>query len=126
MVPMDSRQGSFPLMIKRLHIVIRGAVQGVGFRPFIYQLAHEMSLTGWVLNGMQGVVIEVEGEKDVLDRFLIRVGNEKPPRSFIQSCEYSYLDPLGYSEFEIRRSEEVGEVTTIVLPDIATCPECLK
>ena len=84
-------------MIKRIHIVIRGAVQGVGFRPFIYRLAQEMSLTGWVLNATQGVFIEADGEKSLLDRFLIRVGNEKPPRSFIQSCEFTYLDPAGYS-----------------------------
>jgi hydrogenase maturation protein HypF len=113
-------------MTKRLHIVIRGAVQGVGFRPFIYRLATEMLLTGWVLNSTRGVFIEVEGDKEILDRFLLRVQEEKPPRSFIQSCESSFFDPVGYTSFEIRHSDDKGDIVTIVLPDIATCPECLQ
>lgn len=112
-------------MMKRLHIVIRGAVQGVGFRPFIFRLATEMKLSGWVLNSTQGVFIEVEGEKDTLDSFLLRIEKEKPPRSFIQSFEFSFLDPIGFTAFEIRHSDNVGEISAFVLPDIATCPDCL-
>jgi hydrogenase maturation protein HypF len=111
---------------KRLHITIRGAVQGVGFRPFVYRLATGMSLPGWVVNSSQGVFIEVEGEKQVLDAFLLRIEKEKPDRSFIQSLEFSVLDPIGYAEFEIRRSDGGGEKTALILPDIATCPDCLS
>lgn len=112
-------------MTQRLHICIRGAVQGVGFRPFVYRLATEMGLPGWVLNSLQGVFIEVEGDKTLLDAFLLRIEKEKPPRSSIQSLESSFLDPVGFTEFVIRQSDDVGEITALVLPDIATCPDCL-
>jgi hydrogenase maturation protein HypF len=109
----------------RLRARIQGAVQGVGFRPFVFRLASEMQLPGWVSNTSQGVVIEVEGGKSTLDRFILRVEREKPPRSFIQSFEYSFLDVAGYRAFEIRESDDTGNKTVLVLPDIATCPECL-
>jgi hydrogenase maturation protein HypF len=110
----------------RLAVILRGAVQGVGFRPFVYKLAAEMQITGWVSNTSMGVCIEAEGAKDVLDRFLLRLQNEIPPRAFIQSLEFSFLDPAGFDNFEIRESDSTGAKTTIILPDIATCPECLK
>jgi hydrogenase maturation protein HypF len=113
------------ITIQRLRVVIRGAVQGVGFRPFVYRLATEMALPGWVINSSQGVFIEVEGASAQLDEFLRRVEHEKPPRSFIQSLESSFLDPLGFTGFEIRHSEETGVKTALVLPDMATCPDCL-
>ena len=110
----------------RLRIVARGAVQGVGFRPFVFRLATELSLSGWVSNSSQGVFIEVEGGKGPLDSFLARLSAERPPRSFIQSLEASWLDPVGYNGFEIRPSETSGPTTALVLPDIATCPDCLR
>jgi len=113
-------------MTKRLHITIRGAVQGVGFRPFVYRLATGMNLPGWVLNSSQGVFIEVEGGKQALDAFLLRIEKEKPDRSFIQSLEFSILDPIGYTDFEIRHSDGAGEKSALILPDIATCPDCLR
>ena len=63
---------------KRLRIAIKGAVQGVGFRPFIYQLASKLNLAGWVINNAAGVLIEVEGPKEKLDKFLISIEKEKP------------------------------------------------
>jgi hydrogenase maturation protein HypF len=108
-----------------MHIAIRGAVQGVGFRPFVYRLASEMKLPGWVLNSPQGVFIEIEGQKEDLDAFLFRLQEEKPAPAFIQSLEFSLLDPLHYSGFEIRSSEITGSKTALILPDIATCPQCL-
>ena len=110
----------------RLRIIIRGAVQGVGFRPFIYRLATEAGLNGWVNNSAQGVFIEVEGPRPALEHFLLRLEAEKPPRSFIQSLEPSWLDPAGYAGFEIRPSDPGGAKTALVLPDIATCPDCLR
>ena len=110
----------------RLKIVIHGAVQGAGFRPFVYRLATEMKLQGWISNSAQGVFIEVEGTKEVLDRFLLRLQKEIPPRAFIQSLEFSFLDPIGFEKFEIRESDATGAKTSIILPDIATCPDCLK
>lgn len=110
----------------RLKITIHGAVQGVGFRPFVYRLATELKLRGWVLNSAQGVFIEAEGPKAQLEEFLARLTRDKPPRAFIQSLESSWLDPVGYTEFEIRHSDESGQKTALILPDIATCPDCLR
>ncbi len=110
----------------RLKVIIHGAVQGVGFRPFIYRLSTELGLQGWVLNSSQGVFIEVEGERPVLEEFLLRIEREKPPRAIIHSLEFSFLDPVGYPDFVIRHSEEAGEKTVLILPDIATCPECRR
>ena len=109
----------------RLRIVVRGGVQGVGFRPFIYRLATSMGLRGWVLNSAQGVFIEVEGPGERLREFLLRVERDKPAVSFIQSLEATSLDAVGFTGFEIRESAE-GEKTAIVLPDLATCPDCLR
>jgi len=112
--------------LARLKMTIRGAVQGVGFRPFIYRLAAELELNGWVNNTGRGVFIEVEGGRDKLDQFLLRVEREKPAISFIQSLESSFADPVGYPGFEIRKSDGAEEKTALVMPDIATCPECLR
>jgi len=84
---------------ERLHVVIRGAVQGVGFRPFVYRLATEMALPGWVSNSSQGVFVEVEGTPEALRTFLLRLEKERPPRSSIQSLESSFLAPLGLKTF---------------------------
>ncbi len=111
---------------KRLRVVIRGAVQGVGFRPFIYKLATSLQLDGWIINSSQGVFLEIEGAQDTLQTFLLKIDTEKPPHAFIQSLESSFLDVAGYQGFEIRKSENTGEKTVLVLPDIATCPECLS
>jgi hydrogenase maturation protein HypF len=109
----------------RLRITVRGAVQGVGFRPFVYRLAKEAGLKGWFTNSPQGVFIEVEGPPTALESFLLRLEAERPPRSSIHSLEASWLDPVGYAGFEIRASDTGGARTALVLPDIATCPDCL-
>jgi hydrogenase maturation protein HypF len=96
----------------------------VGFRPFIYRLAKELCLNGWVNNSSQGVFIEVEGEKRRLQEFLLRIETDKPPRSSIQSLESVYLDPIGYKRFEIKPSVGLGKKVALVLPDIATCSDC--
>ncbi|HEX8927028.1 MAG TPA: carbamoyltransferase HypF, partial [Terriglobales bacterium] len=111
--------------VQRLRMVVRGAVQGVGFRPFIYRLATELKLLGWVNNSTQGVFIEVEGPRAALDEFLLRVPREKPAIAFVQSMESSFADPVGYSSFDIRESTS-GEKTALVMPDVATCPDCLN
>jgi len=110
----------------RLRVVVRGAVQGVGFRPFVYRLAADLGLCGWVSNTAQGVFVEVEGGRARLESFLLRLGRELPPRSFVQSLEPTFLDPAGYEGFEIHESDGGGEKTALVLPDVATCPDCLR
>jgi hydrogenase maturation protein HypF len=110
---------------RRLRLSIQGAVQGVGFRPFVYRLATELDLTGWVVNDTTGVFIEVEGPSAVLAHFLARLPAELPPRAFVHSLESEWLEPAGYDRFEIRHSHNLGAKTALVLPDLATCPDCL-
>lgn len=113
-------------IISRIRVKLRGRVQGVGFRPFIYNLATGLNLRGWVSNTGQGVTIEAEGPLANLDAFLSRIETEKPPLAHIQGWEHSYLDPVGYARFEIRESRDKESKSFWVLPDIATCPDCLK
>jgi hydrogenase maturation protein HypF len=110
----------------RLAIEIRGAVQGVGFRPFVYRLARELGLAGWVLNDIRGVFLEVEGPAAALETFRSRLRGEAPPRARVQEVRETWLAHLGYTAFEIRASASGGEKTALVLPDIATCAECLE
>ena len=114
------------MTIERAKIIVRGAVQGVGFRPSVFRLAEDLRLCGFVLNSAHGVVIEVEGERPLLDTFLRRLGTESPQQSVIQSMETSFLEPEGYAAFEIRPSDESGAKTTLIHPDMATCGECLN
>ncbi len=110
---------------KRIRIKITGAVQGVGFRPFVWRLATELNVLGWVSNGTSGVEIEAEGYVSNLLDFTRRLTDEAPPLAKIESKEYSFLDDLIlFNNFEIRESDDCGEKTVLVLPDMATCPEC--
>ena len=113
------------VVVPRLRVVLRGAVQGVGFRPHVFRLAQALDLKGWVQNSAAGVVVEVEAPGNVLEEFLRRLVEQKPAISFIQSLETAYLDPVGFDSFEIRESRG-GEKTALILPDIATCPECRR
>lgn len=111
---------------ERVKIVVRGAVQGVGFRPFVYRLARELCLRGWVINSAQGVFIEAESDRATLQQFVLRLEKEKPPRAIVASLELSFLEARGEDRaFEIRESETGGEKAAFILPDIATCADCL-
>lgn len=117
---------AFSPPLVRLRLAIHGAVQGVGFRPFVYRLAGELGLAGWVNNSPQGVVVEVEGSPELVQELLLRLEKERPPLAAIHSLEPTFLDPAGYRGFEIRPSLESGAPTALVLPDIATCPDCRR
>src|SRR5579883_1915498 len=110
----------------RIRITIRGAVQGVGFRPFVYRLASRLGLTGWVTNACDGVHIEAESTKDALDEFVVSIGEDRPRHASIHSLEYSFLDAAGFTQFEIRESETQGVKQVLISPDIATCAACLR
>ncbi len=122
----SAESGRLAMNRERARIVVHGAVQGVGFRPFVYRLAKELQLDGWVSNSAEGVFIEVEGVPDFLNQFLLRLEKEKPPRAVLQSLETSFLDPTQHRGFEIRESDASGKKTALVLPDIATCADCLR
>jgi hydrogenase maturation protein HypF len=110
----------------RLRINISGVVQGVGFRPFIYRLAQELLLNGYVLNDASGVLIEAEGEEEILNTLLVRIEKEKPVNSKILGLQFSFLEDAGFEEFEIRQSSENGPKGASVLPDISVCGDCLE
>jgi hydrogenase maturation protein HypF len=106
---------------------MHGALQGVGFRPHVYRLAKSLQLCGWVLNDSRGVTIEAEGQRPSLESLLVRVVEEMPPNAYAQSIETAWLDAAGLGSFEIRESSSNdARPTAFVLPDIATCPECLS
>ena len=111
-------------MTAAARIEVAGVVQGVGFRPFVYSLARERGLTGWVNNTAQGVTIVVEGDAEVVGRFAEDVRLLAPPMAVIESISWGSAPTEGFAVFEIRESESRGDLT-LVSPDIATCPECL-
>ncbi|MFH0913949.1 MAG: carbamoyltransferase HypF [Chloroflexota bacterium] len=110
----------------RLSISVRGVVQGVGFRPFVYQLAIRHHLKGWVCNTSGEVRIEVEGKSPALDRFVQELQALAPPLAHIEGISLTQEPPAGYGQFEIRDSITEEEKYQLVSPDIATCPACLK
>jgi hydrogenase maturation protein HypF len=110
-----------------LDLRIRGVVQGVGFRPFVYRLARRHALTGWVLNGESGVVVHVEGALDALDAFARAVVDEAPAAATVASVHTTAAAPEGLRDFEIRASDPTADrLTARIAPDMATCDACLR
>lgn len=112
--------------VVRVRVALGGVVQGVGFRPFIYRLATDLELKGWVSNSSAGLVVEAEGAAEQLDRFLARLEAEMPPAAVVLTRETASLPPAGFDTFEIRPSDEDATRIAAVLPDLATCPACLR
>jgi len=100
-------------------------VQGVGFRPFIYQLASRYNLTGYVINTSQGVNVEVEGPGKDIDRFFDAVVPERPPLAHIASLEWWEIPLKKEAAFEIKISKAGKEKTALISPDVSICPDCL-
>lgn len=111
--------------IRRVRIHAWGGVQGVGFRPFVFRLAVELGLTGFVANSPQGATIEVQGRSESLDQFQMHLKDELPLPAFLAGLESVWLEPNEKTGFEILASDVHGEVTATILPDIATCNNCL-
>ncbi len=112
--------------INLVNISVRGVVQGVGFRPFIYQLATRHNLKGWVCNTSEDVRIEVEGEARDIELFLLGLQKQAPPLSRIEDIAVSAGASAGYRRFEIRHSIAEEGKYQLVSPDIGTCPDCLR
>jgi hydrogenase maturation protein HypF len=112
--------------LARHKITIEGIVQGVGFRPFIYNLACTHTLKGYILNNPQGVLIEVEGTCSNVEQFFKDISERLPPRARIVSMREEKLPPLYFKDFEIRESAVEEQRTALISPDIAICEECLK
>jgi hydrogenase maturation protein HypF len=112
--------------ISLARISVRGVVQGVGFRPFIYQLAVRHNLRGWVRNTSGDVKIEVEGEARDIEGFLKAIREKAPPAARIEEITATAGPTAGYEKFEIKGSVAEAGKYQLVSPDIATCPDCLK
>jgi hydrogenase maturation protein HypF len=109
-----------------IRIKIKGIVQGVGFRPFVYNLAQRCRLRGFVLNDTAGVEIEAEGLKTNLDRFLHRIKTSPPPLSRIEQVSIKRIPSRNFTRFAIRESKKEKARTVLISPDLATCDDCLS
>jgi hydrogenase maturation protein HypF len=106
-------------------IKVRGVVQGVGFRPFVYRIASELHLCGWVLNGEDGVSIHLEGDDPILQEFLRRLQAEAPPASRIVAIDVAPVATARFNNFVIRQSERTSRPTVRISPDLPVCDQCL-
>ncbi len=112
-------------MIRRARVEVRGVVQGVGFRPFVYGLAVRLGLGGHVLNDASGVFIEVEGDDAVVEVFLRLLRDVPPPMARIQAIVSNDVNPVGESSFCILESAPRGSARVVVSPDLAVCGDCV-
>ncbi|WP_255950503.1 carbamoyltransferase HypF [Streptomyces odontomachi] len=108
----------------RYRVRVGGVVQGVGFRPFVYALAHGLGLAGWVGNTGDGVSVEVEGAPDALEEFVRRIAVDAPPLADVAEVSAERIAPVAGTGFTIVTSQGGGG-RTMVPPDIATCADCL-
>ena len=112
-------------MASACSIKVRGVVQGVGFRPFVFRLARVHSLGGWVLNGEEGVEIFLEGEAGNLQAFVRSLEAAPPPAARIQQVDVRPSKPLGFHDFTIRESKRRDQPSTRICPDLPVCEDCL-
>jgi len=110
-------------MNHRTKILVKGIVQGVGFRPFIYNLAKSLDLKGYVINSSRGVTVEIEGENS--PAFIDRLPKEAPPLSQIMSIDVVPMEYHGYQDFQIMESEDEGSFT-LISSDVSICSDCLR
>ncbi|MBR5259296.1 MAG: carbamoyltransferase HypF [Eggerthellaceae bacterium] len=114
-------------MVEALHIHVKGIVQGVGFRPFVYRMAKKYLINGWVLNAVDGVVIHAEGEEKLLDEFVIELSENAPSAAQVSEIDLKEVPLEFFESFEIRFSDDLQvERTTLVSPDLAICEDCLN
>ena len=113
-------------MASACSIRVRGVVQGVGFRPFVYRLARANTLAGWVLNGEEGVEIYLEGAEPGLQAFVQDLKTQRPPAARVVEIEVRPAAPVGLNEFTIRESQRRERPTVRISPDLPVCDACLK
>ncbi len=110
----------------RQQIRVSGLVQGVGFRPFVFRLAHELGLTGVVGNDALGVVIEIQGSSHSIEEFTKRLQSDAPPLSQILDIASAEVESIDESSFRIIESRKDQSVHTLISPDVTVCPDCLR
>lgn len=107
-------------------IEIKGIVQGVGFRPFVYGLARDLLLMGWVRNTSAGVEIQVDGPPRSIAAFVQSLGRDFPPLARIDAMQVADCQPQGFSNFEILQSQALPQAFQPISPDVCICPDCLQ
>ena len=107
-------------------LIVTGLVQGVGFRPFIYNLAKQLNIRGWVRNTSDGVEICIDADQDTLETFIARIKEDSPPLSVINAIKVESCPRFNFSLFEIVPSKSVPNSIQPVSPDICICEECLR
>lgn len=113
-------------LAQRMRIDVDGTVQGVGFRPYVYRLARELELSGWVRNTVNGVSIEVEGSAPTIETFLRRLKDEAPASACVDAMRTFGIPILDDRGFAIHRSTERGQPALIIPPDLTVCEHCLR
>ena len=109
-----------------MQVKISGIVQGVGFRPFVYNLAVTCGLKGFVYNDTEGVTIGVEGERESIESFLKQVEAGPPPLARINDIKWETVKPQGFREFTVQPSRTSAQKTAFIPPDTGICEACLK
>lgn len=117
---------NFPLKPERRRYTVSGIVQGVGFRAFIYRLATEHNLRGWVQNTSAGVTFEIEGDTKNITAFEAALPQQKPARAIIDRYEFIVIALQNDSGFRIVASDESEDISVSILPDISLCSDCLS
>ena len=113
-------------MIDAVDIHVKGIVQGVGFRPFVYRTAKKYLINGWVLNAADGVYIHAEGESKLVDEFIMELSDNPPAASKVEEIDIKEVPLEDFDSFEIRFSDdEAVAETTLVSPELATCADCV-
>ena len=109
--------------MERIKILVKGIVQGVGFRPFVYSLAKSLNLKGFVMNSSEGVVIDIEGNNS--PAFIERLSKEAPPLSQIMGVDITPVPFYGYQDFQIIKSRDEGSFT-LISSDVSICEDCFR
>lgn len=113
-------------MSKSLRIRVKGIVQGVGFRPFIYRIARDYALKGWVKNDTAGVEVVVSGDNGAVDAFLLSLREDHPPQAVIEELTFEEIEGVDGDDFRICPSGLDGKREVLVSPDLATCADCVR
>ena len=113
-------------MLTRRRIHVEGVVQGVGFRPHVYRIATQNQLTGWICNTPRGVNLEVQGVSESVSAFLDSLRTQPPPLASITAIASEEISCVQENDFRILQSTSVGDAHTLIAPDSATCPDCLR
>lgn len=111
---------------KTVQIIVRGLVQGVGFRPFIYRIAIRHNLTGWVKNTNENVLMRISGNPDQINLFTEALRNEAPPVAIMEEVDITEIDNEYFAAFTIQQSKNISDGITEISPDIAVCAECME